>query len=121
MDKQRPAEYVFSSQVQMKLSEIRAAEAEERAKSRAQGSHPVGGHQVRGANRDSLSRHGRGQGRDPRSHAATRDSPHSSGRLSRTSHDMRMQAQSRSVCVSGRTLILTVRMVTLWLSDRTSS
>jgi hypothetical protein len=35
MDKQRPAEYVFSSQVQMKLSEIRAAEAEERAKKTA--------------------------------------------------------------------------------------
>jgi hopanoid biosynthesis associated radical SAM protein HpnH len=32
LDKQRPAAYVFSSQVQMKLSEIRAAEAEERAK-----------------------------------------------------------------------------------------
>jgi hopanoid biosynthesis associated radical SAM protein HpnH len=32
MDRQRPAEYVFSSQVQMKLSEIRAAEAEERTK-----------------------------------------------------------------------------------------
>jgi hopanoid biosynthesis associated radical SAM protein HpnH len=35
MDKQRPAEYVFSSQVQMKLSEMRAAEAEERAKKTA--------------------------------------------------------------------------------------
>jgi hopanoid biosynthesis associated radical SAM protein HpnH len=35
MDKQRPAEYVFSSQVQMKLSEIRAAESEERAKKTA--------------------------------------------------------------------------------------
>jgi hopanoid biosynthesis associated radical SAM protein HpnH len=35
LDKQRPAEYVFSSQVQMKLSEIRAAEAEERAKKTA--------------------------------------------------------------------------------------
>ncbi len=35
MDNQRPAEYVFSSQVQMKLSEIRAAEAEERAKETA--------------------------------------------------------------------------------------
>lgn len=32
LDQQRPAQYVFSSQVQMKLSEIRAAEAEERAK-----------------------------------------------------------------------------------------
>ncbi|HWV43082.1 adenosyl-hopene transferase HpnH [Pseudorhodoplanes sp.] len=35
LDKQRPAQYVFSSQVQMKLSEIRAAEAEERAKKTA--------------------------------------------------------------------------------------
>jgi hopanoid biosynthesis associated radical SAM protein HpnH len=35
MDRQRPAEYVFSSQVQMKLSEIRAAESEERAKKTA--------------------------------------------------------------------------------------
>jgi len=35
MDRQRPAEYVFSSQVQMKLSEIRSAEAEERAKKTA--------------------------------------------------------------------------------------
>ncbi|MFZ5692412.1 MAG: adenosyl-hopene transferase HpnH [Pseudomonadota bacterium] len=35
LDKQRPAQYVFSTQVQMKLSEIRAAEAEERAKKTA--------------------------------------------------------------------------------------
>ena len=35
MENQRPAEYVFSSQVQMKLSEIRAAEAEERTKKTA--------------------------------------------------------------------------------------
>ena len=35
MDNQRPAQYVFSSQVQMKLSEMRAAEAEERAKKTA--------------------------------------------------------------------------------------
>ncbi|ARP98432.1 adenosyl-hopene transferase HpnH [Pseudorhodoplanes sinuspersici] len=35
LDKQRPAQYVFSSQVQMKLSEMRKAEAEERAKNTA--------------------------------------------------------------------------------------
>jgi hopanoid biosynthesis associated radical SAM protein HpnH len=35
LDRQRPAQYVFSSQVQMKLSEMRAAEAEERAKKTA--------------------------------------------------------------------------------------
>lgn len=35
LDKQRPAQYVFSSQVQMKLSEMRAAEAEERSKQTA--------------------------------------------------------------------------------------
>ena len=35
LDRQRPAQYVFSSQVQMKLSEIRAVEAEERAKKTA--------------------------------------------------------------------------------------
>jgi hypothetical protein len=35
LDKQRPAQYVFSSQVQMTLSEMRAAEAEERAKKTA--------------------------------------------------------------------------------------
>jgi hopanoid biosynthesis associated radical SAM protein HpnH len=35
LDKQRPAKYVFSSQVQMKLSELRAAEAEERTKKTA--------------------------------------------------------------------------------------
>ena len=35
LDQQRPAQYVFSAQVQMKLSEIRAAEAEERAKKTA--------------------------------------------------------------------------------------
>jgi hopanoid biosynthesis associated radical SAM protein HpnH len=35
LEKQRPAQYVFSSQVQMKLSEMRAAEAEERAKKTA--------------------------------------------------------------------------------------
>jgi hopanoid biosynthesis associated radical SAM protein HpnH len=35
MDNQRPAQYVFSSQVQMKLSEMRTAEAEERAKKTA--------------------------------------------------------------------------------------
>jgi hypothetical protein len=31
LDQQRPAEYVFSAQVQQKLSEIRAAEAREKA------------------------------------------------------------------------------------------
>jgi hypothetical protein len=35
LDRQRPAEYVFSSQVEMKLSEIRAAEAKERAEKTA--------------------------------------------------------------------------------------
>jgi hypothetical protein len=30
LDQQRPAEYVFSAQVQQKLSEIRAAEATEK-------------------------------------------------------------------------------------------
>ena len=35
MDKQRPAQYVFSSEVQKKLSEIRKAEAEERVKKTA--------------------------------------------------------------------------------------
>ena len=35
LDKQRPAQYVFSSQVQMTLSEMRKAEAEERSKKTA--------------------------------------------------------------------------------------
>ena len=35
LDRQRPAEYVFSGQVQQKLSEIRAAEAQEKARKSA--------------------------------------------------------------------------------------
>ena len=35
LDKQRPAQYIFSEQVQMRLSEIRAAEAQEKARKSA--------------------------------------------------------------------------------------
>jgi hypothetical protein len=35
LDNQRPAQYIFSDQVQMRLSEIRAAEAVEKARKSA--------------------------------------------------------------------------------------